>query len=223
MPSSEDIYHVLKNDILSLALRPGQPIGEAELAKRFSVSRTPVRAALARLKSEKLVEVFPQKGTFVAPVDWDFVRQLIYMRCSVELRMADVLCSPCAEMIAELKQNLQRQKRLLTTGASPMEYYQIDSSFHRICFTYCGMEAVWRIFRQFHANYTRFRLMDIRESGLTDRFYEEHCEMVRYMEEGRPEELRKLIQTHLESGFERMVRREVPSLPPTRPTDRKDD
>lgn len=205
MPSSEDIYHVLKSEILSIALKPGEPISETDLAKRFSVSRTPVRAALSRLKTEKLVEVFPQRGTFVAPVDWDFVRQLIYMRCSVELRMADVLCSPSPELLTELKQNLRRQEHLIKNGASPMDYYQIDSTFHRICFTHCGMEAVWRIFRQFHANYTRFRLMDIRESGLTDRFYEEHCEIVRLMEEGKPDELKELIQQHLESGFERMA------------------
>lgn len=207
MASSEDIYHILKSEILSLTLKPGQPIGESELAKRFSVSRTPVRAALSRLKSEKLVEVFPQRGTFVAPVDWDFVRQLIYMRCSVELRMADELCAPSPELLTELKQNLRRQERLIRSGGSPMDYYQIDSGFHRICFTHCHMEAVWRIFRQFHANYTRFRLMDIRESGLTNRFYEEHCEMVRLMEEGEPDRLKELIQQHLESGFERMVRR----------------
>lgn len=206
MASSEEIYHILRGEILSLTLKPGQPIAESELAKRFSVSRTPVRAAISRLKSEKLVEVFPQRGTFVAPVDWDFVRQLIYMRCSVELRMADQLCtSPSAEMLTELKQNLQRQQRLLRTGGRPMDYYQIDSSFHQICFHHCGMEAIWRIFRQFHANYTRFRLMDIRESGLTDQFYEEHSRMVRLMEEGRPEELKELMQRHLESGFQRMA------------------
>lgn len=206
MASSEEIYHTLRGEILSLTLRPGQPIAESELARRFSVSRTPVRAALSRLKSEKLVEVFPQKGTFVAPVDWDFVRQLIYMRCSVELRLADQLCAdPPEEMLRELRRNLNSQLRLLQAGGNPMDYYQIDSSFHRICFTHCGMEAVWRIFRQFHANYTRFRLMDIRESGLTGQFYEEHCRMVQLMEEGKPKELKALIQQHLESGFQRMA------------------
>lgn len=208
MPSSDEIYHLLRGEILCLTLQPGQAIAEGELARRFAVSRTPVRAALGRLKAEKLVEVFPQKGTFVAPVDWDFVRQLIYMRCSVELRMADMLCaSPKKEMLSELRQNLHRQELLLKAGGSPMEYYQIDTRFHQIYFTHCEMEAVWRIFRQFHANYTRFRLMDIQESGLQQQFYQEHCRMVQLMEEGEPEKLRQLLQRHLESGFARMAQR----------------
>ena len=82
MASSDEIYHTLRSEILSLTLAPGQLIAEAELARRFGVSRTPVRTALSRLQADKLVEVFPQKGTYVAPVDWDFVRQLIYMRCA---------------------------------------------------------------------------------------------------------------------------------------------
>lgn len=204
MPSSEEIYRTLRGEILSLQLKPGQPIAEGELARRFSVSRTPVRTALFRLKGEKLVEVFPQKGTFVAPVDWDFVRQLIYMRCSVELRLCDKLCdAPSPPMLSELKKNLARQEILLRAGGSPMDYYRIDTHFHQIYFTHCGMEDVWRIFRQFHANYTRFRLMDIQQSGLQRQFYQEHCRMVTLMEQGKPQPLRELIQHHLESGLRR--------------------
>ena len=203
MASSDEIYHTLRSEILSLTLAPGQLIAEAELARRFGVSRTPVRTALSRLQADKLVEVFPQKGTYVAPVDWDFVRQLIYMRCAVELRMADQLCDPSPQMLEALERNLRHQAVLLAGGGTPMAYYQIDTSFHQIYFTHCGMEAVWRIFRQFHVHYTRFRLMDIQQSGLQAQFYEEHREMVDLMKWHRPEQLRRLLQHHLESGLER--------------------
>ena len=65
MASSQHIYRTLRQEILSLALEPGQKLREEDLAARFSVSRTPVRAAISRLEAERLIRVEPRKGTFV--------------------------------------------------------------------------------------------------------------------------------------------------------------
>lgn len=63
------VYEQLRDEVLSLALRPGQLIDEASLAERFRVSRSPVREALVRLAADGLVETFPNKGTIVAPLN----------------------------------------------------------------------------------------------------------------------------------------------------------
>ena len=62
------IYQVLRDEILSLELTPGQLVDEASLASRFGVSRSPVREALVRLVSEALLMTLPNKGTIVAPL-----------------------------------------------------------------------------------------------------------------------------------------------------------
>lgn len=51
------VYDRMKDDILSLALRPGQDLDEVSLSKRYGVSRTPIREALIRLASDRLVDV----------------------------------------------------------------------------------------------------------------------------------------------------------------------
>lgn len=63
------VFDQLRDEILSLKLRPGQLIDEASLAARFKVSRSPVREALVRLAAERLVETFPNKGTIVTPLN----------------------------------------------------------------------------------------------------------------------------------------------------------
>lgn len=63
------VYERLRDEILSLELRPGQLIDEASLAARFEVSRSPVREALVRLAAERLVETMPNKGTVVTPLN----------------------------------------------------------------------------------------------------------------------------------------------------------
>ncbi|MEZ5730681.1 MAG: GntR family transcriptional regulator, partial [Burkholderiaceae bacterium] len=55
MRAPRDVYDTIKSDILSLALRPGQDLDEVSLGRRYGVSRTPIREALIRLASERLV------------------------------------------------------------------------------------------------------------------------------------------------------------------------
>lgn len=203
--TSEEIYRTLRREILLLTLSPGQQIAETELAERFSVSRTPVRSAIQRLRKEKLLEVYPQRGTFVAAIDFDYVKQLIYMRTAVELRLIPTLCDGSRpEMLREMAENLAKQKLLLSAGTKPAQFYRLDSRFHQIYFTHCGMEAVWRILHQFHVHYTRFRMLDISGSGLFPQFYEEHCRIYDHIKNGRNAELAPLLTHHLESGLVRI-------------------
>src|SRR5690606_6622085 len=65
------VFERLRNEILSLDLRPGQLIDEASLAARFHVSRSPVREALVRLAAEGLVDTVPNKGTVVTPLNFN--------------------------------------------------------------------------------------------------------------------------------------------------------
>jgi DNA-binding GntR family transcriptional regulator len=63
------VFEKLRDEILSLELKPGQLIDEASLAARFKVSRSPVREALVRLETEGLIDTLPNKGTIVTPLN----------------------------------------------------------------------------------------------------------------------------------------------------------
>jgi DNA-binding GntR family transcriptional regulator len=65
------VFERLRDEILSMELRPGQLIDESNLAERFNVSRSPVREALVRLAAEGLVVTVPNKGTVVTPLNLD--------------------------------------------------------------------------------------------------------------------------------------------------------
>src|SRR5436190_1125461 len=65
---AERVYRELRRRIRELALPPGAPIRKEEIALEMGVSRAPVSEAIARLADEALVDVFPQHGSFVAPI-----------------------------------------------------------------------------------------------------------------------------------------------------------
>lgn len=63
------VYHDLRRRILDLELEPGQDLDETVLAATFNVSRTPLREALNRLASDRLVIMSPNRGASVAPMN----------------------------------------------------------------------------------------------------------------------------------------------------------
>ena len=65
----ERVFKALQEWIIDGTLLPEERLNDAELAKYFSVSRTPVREALQMLVEQKLVTMVPSSGTFVAPID----------------------------------------------------------------------------------------------------------------------------------------------------------
>lgn len=63
------IYETLRKQILTLQLKPGLPLDEVSLASQFELSRSPVRDALARLVTEGLVTILPNRTTIVTPFE----------------------------------------------------------------------------------------------------------------------------------------------------------
>lgn len=66
---SEIAYHRLEEAIVTLSLRPGAVLTEAQLIGLVGVGRTPVREALIRLAQQGLVEILPRKGVAVTGIN----------------------------------------------------------------------------------------------------------------------------------------------------------
>lgn len=64
-PSADNLIRILEDDILNAVLRPGERLDEQSLARRFEVSRTPIREALRHLASSGLVDIKKNQGATV--------------------------------------------------------------------------------------------------------------------------------------------------------------
>jgi DNA-binding GntR family transcriptional regulator len=65
------VYDRLRQSIVDLELPPGSALDEVRLSQQFALSRTPVREALVRLVADGLVTTQPNRGTVVAPIDFE--------------------------------------------------------------------------------------------------------------------------------------------------------
>ena len=66
---SKHVYDALHREILTLSLEPGALLDETTLARRFGMSRSPIREALIRLSGQGLVVMLANRSTLVAPLD----------------------------------------------------------------------------------------------------------------------------------------------------------
>lgn len=67
--STDNVYKSIKKRILKLELEPGQKVSENQMCKEYNVSRSVIRTVFTRLNQLKLVEVYPQRGTYVSLIE----------------------------------------------------------------------------------------------------------------------------------------------------------
>src|SRR5690606_1176873 len=79
------VVGALRDEIVTMALKPGDVISESDIAGRYGVSRQPVREAFIRLAQQGLLLIRPKRATVVKKISPDGVRQSRFIRESIEV------------------------------------------------------------------------------------------------------------------------------------------
>ncbi len=105
------VYHRLRDEILSGQISPGELLSEAEVARRFDVSRTPVREALNLLASDRLVQALPQRGHLVRTISLAEIMEAFDLRELLEVKAAgEAALNITDEEVAELRKIIDDQE-----------------------------------------------------------------------------------------------------------------
>ena len=88
---------VLLYNIIHLELQPGTAVSENELSTTLSLSRTPVREALIELNRIGLVEILPQRGSYISKIDYNIVEESRFLRLVTENAILKLLCDKIAD------------------------------------------------------------------------------------------------------------------------------
>ena len=82
--TAEEAYQDMCERITSLQLKPGQKISENQMGEDYGVSRSVIRTVFTRLSQRRLVEIYPQRGTYISKIDLDFISDLLLLRTAIE-------------------------------------------------------------------------------------------------------------------------------------------
>src|SRR5262245_50883894 len=111
---SAQIHAILRGQIIAGRLAPRAMLSEQEIAADFGISRTPVREAMIKLAEEGLVEIFPQYGSFVAPIKLREVFDSQFAREALECAAVDKAIDRLDELQEQqLKAVIGRQRASL--------------------------------------------------------------------------------------------------------------
>ncbi len=127
---ADAVYVALRRALVHGDFDPGEPLTEGDLCRRFAVSRTPVREALAKLERDQLVRVVPKKGAFVRTLSHAEIRELYQLREALE-GLALRLAAPRVER-AELDDFARRFRELRgRRRLADSEVRALGEEFHR--------------------------------------------------------------------------------------------
>ncbi len=192
------VYRALREDIVAMRISPGQPINEKAVALDHSVSRTPVREALLRLAGERLVEIFPQSGTFVSRIPIAALPEAILVRKALEeltARRAAENAGPA--QVAILRQFIDRQQKLERRGDRD-GFHAADDGFHAAIAEIAGHPGIWRLIEQVKMQVDRYRRLTLPVPGRMGRVVDEHAAVVAAVAAGDPQQASATMTAHLD-------------------------
>ena len=203
---AERVYNDLRRRIRELALPPGSPLRKEEIALAMGVSRAPVSEAIARLADEALVDVFPQHGSFVAPIRAADVRESLFIRTALEVEaIRRVTQSPGPNLMGQLDENLEAQAQALKAGDMAL-FYDLDEGLHAAIFAALESPRALRLLDAARAPLDRPRRLALPEEGRAEATFSEHRRLVDAIRSEDPEFAAAAMRAHL-SMVSRMVER----------------
>jgi DNA-binding GntR family transcriptional regulator len=138
----EAVSRHIRDRILSLEYPPGSFIDKAAICALLGVSRQPVTAALTQLAREGLVEILPQRGSYVTRLDPDFLKERLFVRAALEAALAaELALAPPAGLTDRLRQIIAEQRDALERG-DHASFLAGDELFHRTLTRTIASEAV---------------------------------------------------------------------------------
>ncbi len=126
------VYEELYEEITTLKLLPGAKLSEADIARRFGISRQPVRDAFNRLESKQLLWIRPQRATTVRGFSMAQIAHARFVRVAVELEVLRAACEIWDDVrSAELRRNISEQKTAVEHGDGA-GFHRLDYLFHKM-------------------------------------------------------------------------------------------
>ena len=200
-------YQRIKDRLIMLDIRPGDPINDVGLAAELGVGRTPVREALKRLETDHLVVSYPRRGTFATVVDVTELGAISDIRQLLEphaARRAAENASP--SLRAELRRTAEQIRDLVVVDGDRTTFISEDMAIHKLIYRATGNPHLEDVLVRYDNLATRIwclvidKLPDLAEHVL------EHSILLEAIAAGDGDTAASLALEHVTS-FERAIRR----------------
>ena len=203
-PVSERIYLALRQEIMRCEIAPGTTMDAAAIARRYEVSKTPVRDAMQKLAADGLVAILPRSGYRVAAITFQAVHEILDLRAAIGPHAARQAARyATAADIAELRRIVSEYAAPLDVGAMQ----QVARRFH-VAIARCSRnKRVITLSESLFDELERLLRFAIDFSVKAGEHSDEHTALVDAIEAGDGERAAAIEAAHIKGSREFLIER----------------
>jgi DNA-binding GntR family transcriptional regulator len=207
LSQAEAAYRQLRDKLIMLEIRPGEPLNDGQLAVELGFGRTPVREAIKRLEVDHLVVSYPRRGTFATSVDFTELADVSEVR---------ELLEPLAARSAAMRASVTMRQELLNVAAAiatlepgpaeSRELMRYDLTVHRLIYKAAANPHLEDTLIRYDNLATRIWCLVLDKLPSVSGHITEHVELLKAVAEGDADKAAELALHHVTS-FEETVRK----------------
>lgn len=207
-PLQDVAYERLRDMIQDGDLSFDAIYSETRLAAQFSISRTPMRDALIRLKNERYIDILPNRGFCLHRPTRQDIAQAYHMRAALESHCAALIAGEhetarSRDAVNAMKAATQRQQQMC--GQEDMnlrDFWMQDVQFHAALIEYPAVPAFRQQFDSYMHFFAAYSVSAYRSKGRDLSTLEEHWALIRALENGDEAAARSAVQRHMDETLE---------------------
>ncbi|WP_298442156.1 GntR family transcriptional regulator [Gordonia sp. (in: high G+C Gram-positive bacteria)] len=203
--NAEIAYEQIRERLMLLDIRPGDPINDEQLAASLGFGRTPVREALKRLERDRLVVTFPRRGTFATAVDITDLGHISAIRTRLEPLAAGLAAVHASPQTREAFTEMAAQIESGEFGDDRREILMRDVRLHREVYRACGNPYLEDVLICQDAHATRIWCLFLDRLSQLVPHVQEHVRLLRAIVDGDAEAAEEYALDHVK-GFEAAIR-----------------
>jgi DNA-binding GntR family transcriptional regulator len=202
----KEVYEDLRYRIITQDLPPGELLKEKELMLHYGIGRSPLRDIFIELQREGLIRRIPRAGTWVAPMDLNFVKQIAEVRVALEALAGELAAKRISEeQLQQLEEILAKVGTHRKNGdANIRELIKYESRFHKIIYAATQNEKLEALLLEFQGVGARlWHYLFFTEEQLY-KLFEDHCMILTALKGRDVEQCRKLMAQHPRVYFDQI-------------------
>lgn len=202
MTKTELAYVHIRQQILEGQLAPGQSLDQETLAASLGLSTTPVREALRRLESERLVLNNAHRDTVVAPLSFSAVQEVYSVRLSLDPLAAGLAASHATP---EQHAAMEALSGEIVPEDDPVGHLHLNRRLHRAIYATSGNSILTQVLDQLWDMSDRYRLVTLSDDEVIRSAQEEHAAIVRAIRDGDAALAGSLMRDHVARSLDRIT------------------
>ncbi|MGL5543685.1 GntR family transcriptional regulator [Cetobacterium sp.] len=193
--SSDNIYEIIKNDLLVGNIDFGDKVVEIDYANKLNVSRTPLREAIKKLEIEGIIERLPNGRLRIMEITTQKIEEIFEIRICLEAILFDSIVKN-KNGIDRIYQNLILTKYLIDTQSWD-EVRRLFLEYNLLVYSTSSLEFAVKILKHYDFIISALKTKSLKNEKRVLKAYSEHLEIITLLKEGSLEKAKEANRLHL--------------------------